>query len=464
MKKRPPIFRFAHSFAFLAFASVSANVAALPAFPNAEGYGTQTTGGRGGTICEVTTLNDTGFGSLRDCVEVQTGARTVVFRVGGTIALSRDIVINTAHSYLTIAGQTATGGGIQLKNWGFAIQDGGHDIVIRYLRVRPGSNACIAQGGGSCDSVNAFTLLGRTIEKRVYNVVLDHISAQWGVDQNMNVWDSVSDVTIQNSIIAEGATSGHSKGSHSMGFLAGGDIVIDTTHPRTMSIHHSLFAHNGDRNPRVDDPSIFDFRNNVIYYSNIAANFKMEYPVSSYPAIFNTVKANFINNVYKKSPASGNSFVLELDDQSRMYISGNFTHAYPAGTANDFNMGNINGRLKIINQLTTPIATPAVTTDATTQVLTKVLANAGARLPTRDSIDTRIMNDVVNGTGTIGQDQNNWPTLANGTASTDTDHDGMPDAWETAQGLNPNDAIDHNGDKNNNGYTNVEDYLNSLAQ
>jgi hypothetical protein len=127
-------------------------------------------------------------------------------------------------------------------------------------------------------------------------------------------------------------------------------------------------------------------------------------------------------------------------------------------------MGNINGRLKIINQLTTPIATPAVTTDATTQVLTKVLANAGARLPTRDSIDTRIMNDVVNGTGTVGQDQNNWPTLANGTAPTDTDHDGMPDAWETAQGLNPNDAIDRNGDKNNNGYTNVEDYLNSLAQ
>jgi pectate lyase len=287
MKKRLSIFSFPRSFAFLVFTSASANIAAIPAFPSAEGYGTQTTGGRGGTICEVTNLNDTGLGSLRDCVEMQAGARTVVFRVGGTISLSRDIVINAAHSYLTIAGQTAVGGGVQLKNWGFVIQDGGHDIVIRYLRVRPGSNACIAQGGGSCDSVNAFTLLGRAIEKRVYNVVLDHISAQWGVDQNMNVWNSVSDVTIQNSIIAEGATKGHSKGSHSMGFLVGGDIVIDTTHPRTLSIHHSLFAHNEDRNPRVDDPTIFDFRNNVIYYSNIAANFKMEYPVSSYPTIFN---------------------------------------------------------------------------------------------------------------------------------------------------------------------------------
>jgi len=463
MKKRLPMFRFPRSLAFLVFTSVSANVAALPAFPSAEGYGTQTTGGRGGTICEVTTLNDTGIGSLRDCVEVQAGARTVVFRVGGTIALSRDIVINAAHSYLTIAGQTAVGGGIQLKNWGFVIQDGGHDVVIRYLRIRPGSNACIAQGGGSCDSVNAVTMLGRTIEKRVYNIVLDHISAQWGVDQNMNVWNSVSDVTIQNSIIAEGATTGHSKGSHSMGFLVGGDIVIDTTHPRTLSIHHSLFAHNEDRNPRVDDPTIFDFRNNVIYYSNIATNLKLEYAVSSYPTIFNTVKSNVINNVYKKSPTSGNRFILELDDQSRVYLSGNFTPAYPAGIANDFTMSNINGRLKNINKLASPLATPPITTDATANVLTKVLANVGARLPTRDSIDTRIMNDVVNGTGTVGQDQNRWPTLANGTAPTDTDHDGMPDAWETAQGLNPNDAIDRNGDKNNNGYTNVEDYLNSLA-
>lgn len=464
MKKRFPIFRFAPSVAFLALTSISANIAALPAFPSAEGYGTQTTGGRGGTICEVTTLNDTGFGSLRDCVEMQTGPRTVVFRVGGTIALTRDIVINAARSYLTIAGQTATGGGIQLRNWGFAIKDGGHDIVIRYLRVRPGSNACIAQGGGACDSVNAFTLLGSTIEKRVYNVVLDHISAQWGVDQNMNVWDSVSDVTIQNSIIAAGATAGHSKGSHSMGFLAGGDIAIDTTHPRTISIHHSLFAHNEDRNPRVNGPTIFDFRNNVVYYSRIAANFKMESSLTPYPAIFNTTKVNFINNVYKKSPTSGNSFMLELDDKSRVYLSGNFTPAYPTGTANNFTMSNINGRLKNINQLAAPIATPAVTTDATNQVLTKVLANVGARLPTRDSIDTRLMNDVLNGTGVIGQDQNNWPTLANATAPVDTDRDGMPDVWETAQGLNPNDAIDRNGDNNNNGYTNVEDYLNSLAQ
>jgi hypothetical protein len=190
----------------------------------------------------------------------------------------------------------------------------------------------------------------------------------------------------------------------------------------------------------------------------------MESSLTPYPAIFNTTKVNFINNVYKKSPASGNSFVLELDDQSRIYLNGNFTPAYPTGTANNFTINNINGRLKSINQLAAPIATPAVTTDASNQVLTKVLANVGARLPTRDSIDARIVTDVVNSTGTIGQDQNNWPALANGTAPTDTDHDGMPDAWETTQGLNPNDAIDRNGDKNNNGYTNVEDYLNSLAQ
>lgn len=133
------------------------------------------------------------------------------------------------------------------------------------------------------------------------------------------------------------------------------------------------------------------------------------------------------------------------------------------GTQNDFNPSNIYGGNASINQLASPIATPVVTTDPTSQILVKVLANAGAKLPVRDVIDDRIVNDIINGTGSIGQDQNNWPVLAQGTAPADTDHDGMPDAWETAQGFNPNDATDRNGDKNSNGYTNLEEYLNELA-
>jgi hypothetical protein len=468
MKTLPSIISTIISVSVLLIADVlSSSALALPAFPEAQGYGTQTIGGRGGTICEVINLNDTGAGSLRDCVEVKTGARTVVFRVGGTIPLTRDIIINAQHSYLTIAGQTATGGGIQLKNWGIYIQDGAHDVVIRYLRVRPGSDACIAQGGTACDYVSGISMWGETIAKRVYNVVLDHISAEWATDQNTTVWDSVSDVTIQNSIIAEGATTGHSKGQHSTGFLAGGDIKIDTTHPRTVSIHHSIFAHNGERNPRVGDPAIFDFRNNVVYYYGeyTAGSFSMEYPVSTYPKSLNTLKFNFINNIYKKSPTDPTTgkFIVELDKQSRIYINGNYTPAYPAGTSNDFNTGNIAGGNASINKLSSPVATPVVTTDATSAVLAKVLVNAGAKLPSRDSIDMRIVNDVLNSTGSIGQDQNNWPALANGTAPPDTDHDGMPDAWETAHGFNPNDASDRNKDQNNNGYTNVEEYLNELA-
>jgi len=464
------IFGSAAVCALLALDISSANAAAVRAFPNAEGYGTQTAAGRGGAICEVTNLNDAGQGSLRDCVEVETGARTVVFRVGGAIELTRDIIINAQHSNLTIAGQTATGGGIQLKNWGIYIQDGGHDVVIRYLRVRPGSVACIAQGAKACNSVSGIALWGETIDKRVYNIVLDHISAQWATDQNMTVWDSVSDITIQNSIIAAGATQGHSKGQHSTGFLAGGDIDVDTVHPRTITIHHSLFAHNAERNPRVDDPSIFDFRNNVIYYypSYSSGNLRMERSASSYPVSFNTTQANFINNIYKTNPTdtgskgSGN-VILDVDAQTKLYISGNYTPLFPMGTQNDFNPDNIYGGNASINQLASPVVTPAVTTDPTSQVLIKVLANAGAKLPVRDVIDDRIVNDIINGTGSIGQDQNNWSVLAQGTAPDDSDHDGMPDAWETAQGFNPNDAADRNGDNNNNGYTNVEEYLNELA-
>ncbi len=463
------IFKLVSFFALLVFNVSSVQAATPPAFPSAEGYGTETTGGRGGTICEVTNLNDTGTGSLRDCIEVQMGPRTVVFLVGGTIDLTQDIVINAEHSYLTIAGQTAPGEGIQLKDAGIYIQDGGHDVVIRYLRVRPGSVACIAKGVGACDSVSAVAMWGETIEKRVYNIVLDHVSAQWAPDQNLTVWDSVSDVTIQNSIIAEGATEGHSKGSHSKGFIAGGDIEIDTVHPRTISIHHSLFAHNEERNPRIDDPSIFDFRNNVIYYDQTygAANFKMEHLISSYPESFNTAQINFINNIYKKNLNifDRRNFILELDSQSRIYISGNYTPSYPTGTANDFDdNNNIDHGDASINQLSSPISTPSVTTDETSQVLAKVLVNAGAMRPTRDSIDRRIVNDILKGTGSIGQDQNNWPTLTSCSATpTDTDHDGMPDMWETAHGFDPNDANDRNGDSNNNGYTNVEEYLNELA-
>jgi hypothetical protein len=457
--------------ALLLFSFITPASAIPPkAFPTAEGYGTQTVGGRGGVICEVTNLDDSGVGSLRNCVEGITGARTVVFKTGGTISLANDIIINAAHSYITIAGQTAPGDGIQIKNWGFYIQDGAHDVVIRYLRIRPGSDACIAKGLNSCDYNSGVEMWGVDIPNRVYNVVLDHLSIQWSVDQNATVWDSVSDVTIQNCIIASGATSGHSKGSHSMGFLAGGDIGVDTVHPRSISIHHTVFAHNQERNPRVDDPSIFDFRNNVIYYypTYNSGNIRMQKATNLYPVNFNTTQANFVNNVYKKNPldlgdAGSYNTILDVDSQTRIYITGNYSPLYPTGTVNDFNPGNIYGGNSGINLLSSPVTTPFVTTYSTSLVLTNVLPSAGAKLPTRDIIDSRIMDDIINGTGTVGQDQNNWPTLAVGTASVDTDHDGMPDDWETTHSLNPNNSSDRNSDANNNGYTAVEEYLNELA-
>lgn len=448
----------------LATLLISPIVLALPAFPGAEGYGTQTIGGRGGIVCEVTSLKDSGIGSLRKCVEETLGARIVVFKKGGTIFLLKPLKINSSNSNITIAGQTAPGG-IQLKNWGIEIENGGHDVVIRHLRIRSGSVACRAKGMLSCDTNNAISMWGGTIPKRVYNIVIDHVSAEWATDQNMSIWDSVSDVTIQHSILAAGATTGHSKGSHSMGFVAGGDIGIDTVNPRSLSIHHSILSHNQSRGPRVDDPTILDFRNNIVYYFQAfpPADFEMGYPVESYPVNFNTSQVNFINNIYLRRSISHSTQILFVDSQTRIYMSGNYTPTYPTGTATDFNANNIIGGVEGVNKLLSPVSTPTVTTDPTSQVLSKVFASVGAKLPYRDSIDSKILSDITNVTGSVGEGQNKWIQLSAGKYPIDSDHDGMADAWEVTHGLNPKLASDRNLDSDSDGYTNVEEYLNELG-
>ena len=162
---------------------------AVPAFPGAEGFGAKSVGGRGGKVIEVTNLNDSGSGSLRAAIAAS-GPRTVVFRVGGTIELKSRIQVE--NPYLTIAGQTAPGGGITLKN-GSNEKDTlyilTHDVVVRYLRVRPGP-------GGDADGVGVGT--------NASNVVLDHCSVSWAVDENLGVSSTAKNVSIQWSIIAEG--------------------------------------------------------------------------------------------------------------------------------------------------------------------------------------------------------------------------------------------------------------------
>ena len=209
----------------------------VKAFPTAEGFGAKALGGRGGVVIEVTNLDDSGPGSLRDAVERE-GPRTIVFRVGGTIAVERPIRVRDP--YITIAGQTAPGDGILIRNHRAnteaPITIETHDVVIRYLRLRPGPS-----GEPSC-CVDALGLM-----QGARNVMIDHVSLSWGVDEVLGASEDASDFTVQWSILSEALRrGGHAKDErHSRGLL------VSTQEGGNVSIHHNLFAHNEGRNPEV---------------------------------------------------------------------------------------------------------------------------------------------------------------------------------------------------------------------
>jgi pectate lyase len=233
----------------LAAVSVGAE---LPDFPGAEGFGATTPGGRGGRVIYVTTLDDSGPGSLRAAIGAQ-GPRTILFRVGGVIDLQSALVVR--EPFVTIAGQTAPGGGICLRGDNFGIAT--HDVVVRFLRVRLGDLRR--------REVDTFSIADGS-----RNVVVDHCSASWSIDETLSPSGDISDVTVQWCIISESLNNSlHSKGPHGYGSLlrATGGV----------SLHHNLWSHHNGRNPRFGDNyaegpfPTFDFRNNVIYNWGSAA-------------------------------------------------------------------------------------------------------------------------------------------------------------------------------------------------
>jgi len=430
----------------------TAQTPAIPAFPGAEGFGATTPGGRGGAVIEVTNLNDSGPGSLREAMEVRTGPRIVVIKVGGTIELTRNIWVREANSYLTVAGQKAPGDGIQLKNYGIELRDGAHDVVIRYLRARPGDTT---PGVWDKDAV----LVYGNADRPTHDVVIDHVSAEWAVDENVNIWGWVENVTVQWSLIAEGSLTGHPKGPHSMGLLSG-------SHPRiTLSVHHCLLAHNGGRNPLLQDNSegVNDFRDNVVYnwQNNNAGDTKLG------------ARTNYAGNLYLKGPSSSliEDSIFYVPDRTnsenvRLWVDGNRGPRCPSGCDDEWEIGVWtweNGTHydadPALYRVFQPFPAPAVTAIPPDQLLDRVLAEAGASLPRRDPVDARIVADVRNRTGAVGIGSG-YPTLRSGGWPTDLDHDGMPDLWEQRYGLNPLDANDARGDLNGDGYTNVEEFLN----
>lgn len=420
----------------LAFGTVHAQI---PAFPGAEGFGSTTPGGRGGTVIEVTNLNGSGSGSFRDAC-LATGPRIVVFRVSGTIELGTSLTI--ANPYLTIAGQTAPGEGICLKGNEFIV--GTHDVVIRGLRMRLGD-----QSGNK----DAFRISGS--KATVNNIVIDHCSISWGMDENASVITLSSDVTFSWNIISEALMAN----DNSFGFLLGKDG------PTKITLHHNLFAHNRSRSAKIGRDVTAEIINNIVY----------DYGTKGTTASPGT-KANIIGNYYMpgasttgglSSPVKGIDIQLQgpggqSGTDPLLYVQGNIGPGRETNAGDDWGVVNGDKRYQSLQPAVEP---SGVSITPVEELFDLVLDNAGVVSPARDAVDKRVVADVRNGTGKVILSQNEvggWPALAGGTAPTDSDHDGMPDSWELANGLNPGDAADRNGDLDSDGYTNIEEYINSL--
>lgn len=475
------------------------------AFPGAEGYGRYTTGGRGGAVYHVTNLNDSGEGSFRWACE-QKGPRTIVFDVDGTIHLKSELKLRNGN--VTIAGQTAPGDGVCIAEYPFTIS--ADNVIIRFMRFRPGNKNITEEmaNSGACDGWDG---LGAIDQK---DIIVDHCSVSWSIDECLS-FVGCSRTTVQWCIVSQSLVKGHSKLSHGYGGNWGG---------RKASYHHNLLAHHTSRAPRLGPrPTTqlkeqMDMRNNVIYnYSgegcyggegmkvNIVNNVYIPGPGNKYWSGSNSNKFKRLaavgvrnNNYVATYPA----YAPALHLVGKYYVDGNYHYSdqnvtkdnwtdgvYSQITWSDWddlaNTAAKQAEMKKEIKAETPIEYVYTTTHGTTEAYTNVINYAGASL-SRDELDKTIASEARTKTsrtaspastgsgldkglintqtdvkGLTGGD--GWPKLNAGTAKTDTDGDGIPDEWEKANGLNPNDPTD--GAKiTADGYSNLEHYINSLVQ
>lgn len=463
----------------------------VPAFPGAEGFARYTTtGGRGGKIVHVTNLNDSGTGSFREAVKGST-KKIVVFDVSGIIALRSNLTIG---DNTTVEGQTAPGEGVTVRYYTLGV---GNNCIVRFIRFRRGQEKDVNDGADAATTRNKN------------NIIFDHCSFSWSIDEVASFYDN-KNFTMQWCTIGEALNNaGHGKGAHGYGGIWGG---------KGASFHHNLLIHLNNRVPRFNgarydwdgyDKTKYantvmaervDFRNCVMY--NWGSGGCYGGPGGGF--------VNMVNNYYKAGPAtsnknrvtqctlgaSGNSegYPKYWGLYSRYYINGNFVNGYGEnydwkGVITDdgnkycIDKGGYYGEgegAKVSIVLDEPIDAGEVTTHTAKNAYMNVVYYAGASL-VKDMVDVRYEDEVVSGTATytgsvtkkkglldVVADQGEY-TVASETrpANFDTDKDGMPDAWELANGLNPNSAVDANGydiDSKKRVYSNLEVYLNSLVQ
>ncbi len=401
----------------------------LRAFPGAEGFGTETIGGRRGKVYVVTTLDFEGPGSFSEAL-FATEPRTIVFRVSGVIDVPvGGPVLEEAHSFVTVAGQTSPGG-ITLRGAGATLesyQAGFHDGVFRFLRFR---------GNGNYDNVSFNT---------THNLVFDHCDFSGAEDEALDITFS-HDFTIQWSTVTNSGPGGQVYGQ----LLA----YPPTSH---ITMHHNLSAHHSNRcGPHMHwgengeapaEGALFDYRNNVIYNCAFEKGMDITSPTTG------TLQFNIVGNTAKagpNTPNEGNTALMGIGDTASVYEHDN---VYQPG-------------LPIFTIYSTPTLVsdafdfPAVTTQAADVAFEAVLNQAGAW--PRDPMNTRTVSEVRAGTGALGNVSD--ALIESGPeAPSDADVDGMADDWETAHQLDPADPADNNADADGDGYTNIEQYINELA-
>ncbi|MCP2028368.1 hypothetical protein L1276_003538 [Flavobacterium sp. HSC-32F16] len=433
------------------------------AFPGAEGYGRYAVGGRGGKVIEVTNLNDDGPGSLRDAINQEIGPRTIVFTVSGNIKLASRLVAN--QPYITIAGQTAPGDGITISRAPIGLT--GNDGVMRFLKVRIG-------GGRTFD--------GMGLTGADYSII-DHCSISWTIDESFSS-RGAHHITLQRTLISEALNvAGHGKYEagkmHGYAATIGGDIG---------SFHHNLLAHNYGRNWSIGGglsgdgfyTGRLDITNNVVYNwgkraTDGGAN-----------------EVNFVNNYYK--PGASTAIFVALNAQhegvgkgmQRYYFDGNVMPGYFDEKSQEKGRKFTTTNKEIVEYETfvdQPFFPSYVKTQSAKAAYKDVLSDVGANQPFFDKHDNRIIDETLKGTFTykgsksgLGgmidneQDAGGWPNFVSETrpADWDTDHDGLPNWWEKAFGLNENspagDFSDANQDTDKDGFTQLDNYLDWLAQ
>jgi hypothetical protein len=494
----------------------------ITAFPGAQGFGADTVGGRGGQVVKVTTLADRGSGSFRAAVEAPvrhrlngeyqyepwddyiarleaSGHRTVVFEVSGIINLESELTIS--YPYITIAGQTSPGG---ILVTGYQTTVNTWEVIIRHMRFRVGSHRilydrnsqgeiiyysqpqyefppvggicagnvvtsangfpCAIEGGADPEKLDSFDILGKYwATNEAYNIIIDHCSFSWGVDETVTVTGGVINATIQWSIISEGLrNAGHPKGERSMGLLVSGKYV----NPMTISLHHNYIAHNYYRTPLISSPDDVDLIADMV--NNISYNWKGG--MSPYSG--GAAHVNWVHN-YMKQGASSSSYSFEVSyhDQSppaaMIFVEGNIGSTRLAQTEPQWNVGDEWQNILLDESYRSLAAwsVPAVsTTEMSHEYALHILTDVGATMPFRDSDDSRVIEDFAASTGDIIDNvsyPSAYPVFQDLPVPIDSDNDGMPDLWEIGNNLDP--LVADNNSIMSSGYTAREEYINRLA-